>query len=93
MELKNVMEQKVFVIVGDTVNEEKYAAQIKRQLRLKGYTAYGVGKELKSINDIPGSIDVIDLCINPIKGLKILKECKKFFTFLKNLESLYRINA
>lgn len=79
MELREVMEQKVFAVLGDTLNPEKYAAQIKTQMISKGYTVYGVGKELGSINDIEEEVDVIDLCINPIKGLKLLKECEKPF--------------
>lgn len=79
MDLKEVMQQRVFVVVGDTLNEEKYAAKIKKGLLEKGYTVYAVGKELASINDVPGDIDVIDLCIHPAKGLKLMQECRKPF--------------
>ena len=41
-----------------------------------GYKVQCVGKELKSINDTEGEIDIIDLCIRPEKGLELLKECK-----------------
>lgn len=77
MDLKEVMAQKNFAVLGDTVNAEKYAYRIKQGLIEKGYTVYAVGKELESLNDIPGAIDIIDLCINPVKGLKLLKESKK----------------
>ncbi|HPR23873.1 MAG TPA: CoA-binding protein [Bacillota bacterium] len=79
MDLKEVMDQKKFVIVGDTLNEEKYASKIKRKMTKNGYEVSAVGKELESINDVGGDIDVIDLCINPVKGLKLMKECKKDF--------------
>lgn len=79
MDLKEVMKQHVFVVVGDTLNEEKYAAKIKKEMLEKGYTVYAVGKELASINDVPEEIDVIDLCIHPAKGLKLMQECKKPF--------------
>lgn len=79
MDLKDTMEQKTFVVVGDTLNEEKYAYKIKKQMQEAGYTVYCVGKELASINDVPEDIDVIDLCINPVKGLQLMKECKKKF--------------
>ena len=79
MELKEIMQQKTFAVLGDTLNPDKYAFVIKNGLENKGYTAYGIGKELDSVNDIEGDIDVIDLCINPVKGLKLLKECKKDF--------------
>lgn len=79
MDLKEVMQQRVFVVVGDTLNEEKYAAKIKKGMQECGYQVYAVGKELKSINDVPEEIDIIDLCINPVKGLELMKECRKPF--------------
>ena len=79
MELKEIMEQKVFVVVGNTLDEEKYACKIKKAMIEHGYTVYAVGKELASINDVPEDIDVIDLCIHPVKGLTLMKECKKNF--------------
>ena len=77
MDLKEIMSQQTFAVLGDTLSEEKYAYKIKNGLIDKGYTAFGVGKELKSLNDIEGDIDVIDMCINPVKALKLLKECEK----------------
>ena len=79
MDLKEVMGQKSFAVVGDTLNDEKYAYKIKHALLDKGYTVYAVGKELASINEIEGDIDIIDLCINPAKGLKLIRECTKSF--------------
>ena len=79
MELKEIMEQKVFAVVGNTLDEEKYACKIKKAMLEHGYTVYAVGKELASINDVPEEIDIIDLCIHPVKGLALMKECKKNF--------------
>ncbi len=79
MELKEVMNEKTFVIVGDTLNESKFAYKIKHAMLDKKYEVFSVGKELSSINDVPADIDVIDLCINPIKGLALMKECNKKF--------------
>lgn len=79
MDLAQVMEQRSFVIVGDTLNEEKYAAKIKRAMMEHGYQVQCVGKELQSINDVSGDIDVIDLCIRADKGLALLQACKKAF--------------
>ncbi|MFI3244175.1 MAG: CoA-binding protein [Akkermansia sp.] len=79
MELREIMQQKRFAVVGDTLNESKYAAIIKNAMMDRGYTVYPVGKELASLNDIEGDIDIIDLCINPIKGLKLIKECTKAY--------------
>ena len=79
MDLKEVMQQQKFAVLGDTLNEEKYAYKIKSGLEAKGYTVYPVGKELASLNDIEDEIDVIDLCIHPAKGLKLLQENQKKF--------------
>jgi uncharacterized protein len=79
MDLKEVMNQKVFAVVGDTTNDEKYAFKIKKKMLKNGYEVFPVGKELTSLNDIPGDLDVIDLCIHPAKGLALMKECNKEF--------------
>ena len=77
MDLQEIMNQQSFAVVGDTVNPEKYAAKIKTGLLSQGYTVHAVGKELSSLNDIPGSLDIIDLCIRPDKGLALLQENRK----------------
>ena len=77
MNLKEVMDLKNFVVVGNTINEEKYAFKIKNELLKTGYNVRCVGKELSSINDVDFEIDVLDLCINPTLGLKYLQECAK----------------
>ena len=77
MELKEMMQNKTFVVVGDTLNEEKYAYKIKERLNEYNYEVYAVHKELKSINDVPSDDFILDLCINPFKGLEYLKENKK----------------
>ena len=80
MDMKTVMQQKVFAVVGNTLDESKYACIIKNKMLAAGYTVYAVGKELASLNDIPEDIDIIDLCIHPVKGLKLLQECEKSFS-------------
>lgn len=77
MTLEQVMKYKNFVVVGNTVNEEKYAYKIKESLIKANYNVLAVGKELKSINDVDFEIDVLDLCINPNLGINLLKENKK----------------
>ena len=77
MDLQEVMSQRAFAVVGDTLNPEKYACKIKNRMLAAGYTVYPVGKELPSLNEVPGDIDVIDLCIHPVKGLKLLRENRK----------------
>lgn len=79
MELNEIMKEKCFVVVGNTLDEDKYAFKIKDGLIEHGYTVYAVGKELASINDVPENIDVVDLCIHPAKGIALLRECTKPF--------------
>jgi predicted CoA-binding protein len=77
MDLKEIMQYKNYVVVGNTINEEKYAYKIKNKLIEAGYNVRCVGKELSSINDVEFRIDVLDLCINPNLGIALLKENKK----------------
>lgn len=77
MELREIMEQKSFVVVGDTLNQSKYAYIIKDQLQENGYLVSCVGKELQAIDDVEGEIDIIDLCIHPAKGITLLKQMTK----------------
>ena len=77
MDLREIMEQKHFVVVGDTLNQSKYAYIIKNQLEEHQYQVSCVGKELSSIDEVEGDIDVIDLCIHPTKGITLLKQMMK----------------
>ena len=74
MNLKEIMQLDHFVVVGDTINPEKYAYRIKHELIDHGYEVKCVGKELTSINDVDFDIDCLDLCIHPAKGIQLLKE-------------------
>lgn len=79
MDLAQIMNQRSFAVVGDTLNEEKYAFKIKNGLLEHGYDVYPIGKELSSLNDVSDEVDIIDLCINPPQGLSLIKELKKPF--------------
>lgn len=77
LDLKEIMQLNTFAVVGNTIDQEKYAYKIKNGLQKKGYITFGVWKEYNSIDEIEEEIDVICLCINSKWGLKYLKECKK----------------
>lgn len=73
------MKLKNWVVIGDVDNPLKYANQIRNELKEKGYKVYsvhpqGTGFTYKSLKDIKGEIDVVDLCINPVDGLDYIKE-------------------
>lgn len=75
MTLEQIMKCKKFLVIGSTENKEKYAYKIKESLMEKGYIVNCVNKNnpISLIND---EVEIIDLCINPIIGLSILKEYK-----------------
>lgn len=82
MEARDLMYMKNWVVIGDVKNESKYAYKILKALEEKGYNVSGVhfagGTSIyKSLKEVPYDIDVIDLCINPIKGFEYMKEAKK----------------
>lgn len=70
-----------WVVIGDVSNENKYAKRIYDKFKISGYTVGGVhpkGGEgiYKTLQEVPFKIEAIDLCINPVDGLKYLKEVK-----------------
>ena len=79
MDLEQIMQMNTFVVAGDTLNPEKYAYRIKHGLLEQGYTVYSVGKELGSLNEVPEDAQILDLCINPAKGLKLLQESQRTY--------------
>ena len=77
MDLEKIMSYDNFVVVGNTLKEDKYAYKIKNRLIGNNYNVECVDKELTSINDTDMDIDIINLCVHPAKGIKYLKENKK----------------
>ncbi|MFR5264229.1 CoA-binding protein [Clostridium sp.] len=70
-----------WVVIGDVSNEKKYAKRIYNKFKNSGYVVEGVhpkGGEgiYKTLEEVPFKIEAIDLCINPIDGLKYLREAK-----------------
>ncbi|WP_125154190.1 CoA-binding protein [Clostridium rectalis] len=78
MEAQELLEYRNWVVVGDVLNEQKYAYRILNTLKQSGFNVEGVnpnsGVIYNSLTQINYKIDVIDLCINPIEGLKIIQE-------------------
>jgi len=77
------MEYKNWVVAGDVVNEEKYAYKIKRRLEEAGYRVSGMKPGLSqegvypSLKEVPYKVEVLDLCINPKAGIKVVQEAKE----------------
>lgn len=74
MDLKEIMKFQNWVVLGNTIDESKYAAKIKTKLLEIGKTVACADKELDCLNDAPFEIDVLDLCVNKFKGINMLKE-------------------
>ncbi|OFI05369.1 hypothetical protein CLOACE_17460 [Clostridium acetireducens DSM 10703] len=78
-----LLNYKNWVVIGDVENTNKYAIKILNALLDSGFNVKGVNprssseKVYNTLKKIPYKIDVIDLCINPIDGISILKEVKE----------------
>lgn len=83
MEASELLNYKNWVVVGDVLNESKYAFRILSSLRDSNFNVEGVnprdttGKVYKTLEEVNYKIDVIDLCINPIQGLKVMESAAK----------------
>ena len=80
MEASEFLEYKNWVVVGDVSNSSKFAYKILNSLKNEGFNVVGVNSSdlnvgvYKSLKEVPYRIEVLDLCINPYKGIKILQE-------------------
>lgn len=80
MNASEFLDYKNWVVVGDVLNSSKYAYKILDSLKKQEFNVVGVnpsvtdGEIYNCLSDIPYKVDVLDLCINPYKGIKILKE-------------------
>jgi len=80
---EQMMEFKNWAVVGDVLNEEKYAFKIVNRLEKGNYNVVKVNPRsnsdqvYKSLKDVKEKIDVIDLVIHPKIGIKVMKEVKE----------------
>ena len=84
--IKDFLKQKRFAVIGSFRNESKYAYQILKALKDKGYEVYPVNPRLKkvegltcyiSVKDIPVICDVADIVTPPAVTERIVRECKE----------------
>lgn len=71
-----------WVVIGDVVNKDKYASKILYKFKKSGYTVAGVHPKggdniYKTLKEVPFEIEVVDLCINHIQGIKYIMEAKE----------------
>jgi len=80
LKANELLDYKNWVVVGDALNPSKYAFKILNSLKREGFNVVGVNSLIgneggyKSLSDIQYKVEVLDLCINPYKGIKILQE-------------------
>ncbi|SHK85974.1 Predicted CoA-binding protein [Clostridium cavendishii DSM 21758] len=83
LKAQELMRYKNWVVVGDVLNKDKYAYKILARFINSGYNVIGVNPRsdensvAKNLTTVNFDIDVIDLCINPMFGIEIVKEAKK----------------
>ncbi len=84
MKAREALKKKTWAVVGDVTNQAKYAYDICEKLEEKNHKVYRINpkdvsdpKVLKSLSDIPEKVDVVNLVINPAKGIDIVKEMKE----------------
>ncbi|NLM13761.1 MAG: CoA-binding protein [Epulopiscium sp.] len=81
---EQLMEKKVWAVVGATIDQEKYGYKIYKALKEAGYKAYPVSpkydeidgdKAYKALKDLPEKPEVVDFVVNPKIGLGVVEEC------------------
>ena len=80
LKARGFLHYKNWAVAGDVLNTSKYAYKILDSLKRDGFNTVGVNPSgenqgvYKSLKDIPYKVEVLDLCINPYKGIKIVQE-------------------
>ncbi|MBU3156018.1 CoA-binding protein [Clostridium estertheticum] len=83
MKANELLNYKNWVVVGDVLNPSKYAYKILLSLKTDGFNVVGVNPSIENevcynnLSDVPYNVEVLDLCITPYKGIKILNEAHK----------------
>ena len=82
MERKEMLAMKNWVVVGDVLNEEKYAYRILQRLKDRGYEAVGVhprgGEDIyASLSELATVPEVMCLVINPATGKGFVHEARQ----------------
>lgn len=68
-------------LLGDTANPQKPAHKIKQVLISKGYNVFCVTESYQKIIDIPVKLNILIICMNPVKALDLLKQYNHLFEF------------
>lgn len=87
MEAKDFLNYKNWVVAGDVLNETKYAGRIFQKLNRRGYHVAGlhpleesaeVQNSFEELKKESVQYEVLNLVINPTRGLEIVKEAHEY---------------
>ena len=79
-----------FVVLGNTTDESKYAYKIKKALSDNGYAVTAVPEEKDSLDEVDFDIDLLDFCINPKRGLDLIRNTDKKIAFAVLHDALFQ---
>ncbi|MDK2919855.1 MAG: uncharacterized protein PWQ37_2588 [Candidatus Petromonas sp.] len=80
---KEMLDKKVWAVVGATSNEDKFGYKIYKKLKDRGYEVYPINpgydevdgdKCYKSIKDLPVKPDCVDMVVSPKIGVSVINE-------------------
>ncbi|MCF6466482.1 CoA-binding protein [Clostridium sp. Cult2] len=83
---EEMLNKKVWAVVGATPNKEKYGYKIWKKLLDHGYETYGINpnydfidnkKVYSNLKEVPKKVEVIDLVVPPKISLNVLEEAKE----------------
>lgn len=83
---EDMLEKKVWAVVGANTDREKYGNMIYRKLLGRGYTVYPVNPNYgeiegnacyKDLASLPEKPDVIDMVVSPKRGRAVLEEAAR----------------
>ncbi len=83
---EEMLDKKVWAVVGASPNKEKFGYKIWKKLKEHKYETYGVNPNYDSIDgekiypylkDVPNKIEVVDLVVPPQVSLDIIDEAKE----------------
>ena len=82
--IQEFINERVWAVVGASMDAEKYGNKVLRTLRRAGYTVYGVnakggeidGQRLyRSLADLPEKPAVVDMVVQPQVTERIVRQC------------------
>lgn len=86
MKEEEMLEKKVWAVIGANDNPEKYGNRIYKKLKSRGYTVYPVNPNYEEIEGdkcypnlaaLPQKPEVLDMVVSPKRGKAVLEEASQ----------------